>query len=109
MNWDAIGAIAELLGAVGVIASLVYLATQIRQSREQLSQTPRAMRADTYQQFYRGFNDDLWRAWTVKLQIEPDHPAIISRDDRQGGHPSWTSPPSRPGASFWAASPLSFR
>ncbi len=32
MNWDAIGAIAELLGAVGVIASLVYLATQIRQN-----------------------------------------------------------------------------
>ena len=30
MNWEAIGAIAELLGAVGVIASLVYLATQIR-------------------------------------------------------------------------------
>ncbi len=30
MNWDAIGAIAELLGAVGVIASLIYLATQIR-------------------------------------------------------------------------------
>jgi hypothetical protein len=30
MNWDAIGAIAELLGAIGVIASLVYLAGQIR-------------------------------------------------------------------------------
>jgi len=28
MNWDAIGAIAELLGAVGVIASLVYLAPE---------------------------------------------------------------------------------
>jgi hypothetical protein len=38
MNWDAIGAIAELLGAVGVIASLVYLATQIRQSREQMGE-----------------------------------------------------------------------
>ena len=38
MNWDAIGAIAELLGAIGVIASLIYLATQIRQSREQMSQ-----------------------------------------------------------------------
>ena len=24
MNWDAVGAIAELLGAVGVIASLVH-------------------------------------------------------------------------------------
>jgi hypothetical protein len=32
MNWDAIGAIAELAGAVGVVASLVYLGTQIRHS-----------------------------------------------------------------------------
>ncbi len=34
MNWDAIGAIAELLGAIGVILTLVYLATQIRQNTE---------------------------------------------------------------------------
>ncbi len=32
MNWDAIGAIAELLGAIGVIASLVYLARQMSQN-----------------------------------------------------------------------------
>ena len=32
MNWDAIGAAAELLGAIGVILSLVYLAGQIRQN-----------------------------------------------------------------------------
>ncbi len=49
MNWDAIGAIAELLGAIGVIASLVYLATQIRHSREQMSQNTRALRASAYQ------------------------------------------------------------
>ena len=30
MNWDAIGAIAELAGALGVVASLVYLGSQIR-------------------------------------------------------------------------------
>ena len=30
MDWDALGAIAELAGALGVIASLIYLATQIR-------------------------------------------------------------------------------
>ncbi len=30
MNWDAIGAVAELLGAIGVIASLLYLARQMR-------------------------------------------------------------------------------
>ena len=40
MNWDAIGAIAELLGAIGVIASLVYLATQIREAREQIQARP---------------------------------------------------------------------
>ena len=30
MNWEAMGSIAELLGALGVIVSLVYLATQVR-------------------------------------------------------------------------------
>ena len=51
MNWDAIGAIAETLGAVGVIASLVYLAGQIRHSREQMAENTRAVRAGTYQHF----------------------------------------------------------
>ncbi len=32
MNWDALGAIAELLGAAGVVVTLVYLALQIRRS-----------------------------------------------------------------------------
>lgn len=32
MNWDAIGAIAEAFGAAGVIASLLYLAVQVRAS-----------------------------------------------------------------------------
>lgn len=36
MNWDAVGAIAELLGATGVIATLVYLTTQIRQNTRAL-------------------------------------------------------------------------
>ena len=32
MNWQAIGAIGEILGAAGVIATLTYLAVQIRQN-----------------------------------------------------------------------------
>lgn len=36
MSWDAIGALAELIGALGVIASLVYLASQIRQNNKSL-------------------------------------------------------------------------
>jgi len=35
MNWEAVAAIAELLGAVGVIASLLYLAVQVRQNTRQ--------------------------------------------------------------------------
>ena len=32
MNWDAIGAIAEIIGSSAVVVSFVYLALQIRQS-----------------------------------------------------------------------------
>jgi hypothetical protein len=32
MNWDAIGAVAESIAALGVIASLLYLASQVRAS-----------------------------------------------------------------------------
>ena len=57
MNWDAIGAIAETLGAVGVIASLVYLAGQIRQSREQMRENTRAVRANGYQTFFQNLDE----------------------------------------------------
>lgn len=38
MNWEATAAIAELLGALGVIASLIYLASQVRSSGTQARQ-----------------------------------------------------------------------
>lgn len=48
MNWDAMGAIAELIGGLGVIITLFYLALQMRgsnrvasaQSRQSLSEFP---------------------------------------------------------------------
>ena len=42
MNWEAIGAIGELIGAVGVILALGYLAFQIRQNTLQLAQNERS-------------------------------------------------------------------
>ncbi|MFK7865129.1 MAG: hypothetical protein AB8B95_12995 [Pseudohongiellaceae bacterium] len=36
MNWEALGAIAELLGAIGVIVTLLYLSKQIRHNSTQL-------------------------------------------------------------------------
>ena len=34
MNWEAVGAFGEILGAIAVLVTLVYLAAQIRQSNE---------------------------------------------------------------------------
>jgi hypothetical protein len=65
MNWDAIGAIAELLGAVGVIASLIYLAKQIRHSGEQMQENTRAARSAAYQQFENSIHDRAMSQVTV--------------------------------------------
>jgi hypothetical protein len=50
MNWDAVGAIAELVGALGVVVSLAYLAVQIRQSTAQSKLNTTAIQASSFQQ-----------------------------------------------------------
>ena len=45
MNWEAIGAIGEVVGALGVILTLGYLAYQIRQNTIQLEQSTLASKA----------------------------------------------------------------
>lgn len=55
MNWQAIGATGEVLGAIGVIATLVYLTLQIRQNT-------RATRAATFLGLTNAWQDYLL-AW----------------------------------------------
>ncbi len=55
MSWDAVGAIAETLGALGVIASLIYLATQLRSNA--VASAVEAKLATT--RFLTDFNRDL--------------------------------------------------
>ena len=43
-NWDAIGAIAELLGAIAIFVTLVYLAVQIKYARLTATDASRANR-----------------------------------------------------------------
>ena len=45
MNWEAIGAIGEIVGAAGVVLTLAYLANQIRQNTIQLEQNTLAAKA----------------------------------------------------------------
>ena len=45
MNWDAIGAIGQLLGALAVVITLGYLAVQVRVARSTAADTNRLTRA----------------------------------------------------------------
>ena len=48
MNWDAMGAIAEALGAIAVIATLVYLAVQVRHLKSELHMSSLKDQAETF-------------------------------------------------------------
>src|SRR5262245_53856525 len=49
INWEALGAIANLLAAVGVIATLIYLSIQIRQNTK-------AVRSSSIQNLVQSFS-----------------------------------------------------
>ncbi len=53
MNWDAVGAIAEVVAVLGVVASLVFVGIQIRQNTVQLRQ-------DNLRETIRGTLDTNW-------------------------------------------------
>jgi len=50
MNWEAIAAVGEMLGALAVLATLIYLAAQIKQNTA-------AVATATYESTMTGFND----------------------------------------------------
>ena len=50
MQWDAVGAIAELVGAIGVVASLFYVASQIRRNSSALEAATNQAVSDSTQQ-----------------------------------------------------------
>ena len=57
MNWDALGAIGEIVGAVAVLVTLIYLALQVRQARKmQLAESIRATRAER-REFFLSLRD----------------------------------------------------
>jgi hypothetical protein len=56
MNWEAIGAVGEILGAVAVFGSLLYLGLQIRQSRH-------SSQAETERQLLRDWNEVIYGFW----------------------------------------------
>jgi hypothetical protein len=52
MNWDAVGAVAESLGALGVIATLIYLAIQVKHSQKATEANTRQIRGQAFVQLH---------------------------------------------------------
>lgn len=67
MNWEAISAIGQLVGALAVLITLIYLAVQLRQNTA-------AVATSTYESTMTGFND-------INVVVA-SHPALASLLDR---------------------------
>lgn len=46
MNWEALSAISELIGAIAVLVTLIYLAVQVRQAKNEISLVGKQARAN---------------------------------------------------------------
>ena len=79
MNWDAIGAIAESLGAIGVIATLVYLAVQIRQNTLALEDTKRLSIAQAYERRAQMAHDSI-----IQLRDSANTLEALTKFNREG-------------------------
>ena len=58
MNWEAIGAVGEMLAALGVIATLGYLAVQIRQNTRAVHSNTSQAITDSRVEFLASITDD---------------------------------------------------
>ena len=67
VNWEAFGAIAEMLGAIGVLATLAYLGMQVRQSKRATEANTRQMRGQAFVALSQAVRDQV--TW---LRDNPD-------------------------------------
>ena len=67
MNWEAIGAIGEVLGAIAVVISLVYVASQVKSGTQALKTTT------------RGASFHSLLEWNYAVLSQPDHAWIFQR------------------------------
>ena len=79
VNWDAIGAIAEILGALGVIATLAYLAIQIRQSTISTRTSSYQAAVSASADFSRGLGLD-GDAARIFASCSRDYPSLSSEE-----------------------------
>jgi len=75
MNWEAAGAIGEIVGAIGVIGTLLYLAIQVRSSTAATETENRAAIANGYREILTlNLDSEIARAFREGLRDYPDMP-----------------------------------
>jgi len=72
MTWDAVSAIAEVIGVFGLIGSLVYLAVQVRQNNDEISLNTQTAKVSAYHQAI----EQIAASW-----MEPDFSALSTKHD----------------------------
>ena len=80
MSWQAIGSIAELVGAVGVIISLLYLAVQIRQSTKATKVATAHAISAAVREWNQPMLEDADLSWTFTVGTED--PARLDERER---------------------------
>lgn len=80
MNWQTGAAIAEILAAPAVIASLIYLAVQIRQNNELLrSESRQALVTNDVTSLSANFqNADVFAKYVAEVQLSPEDQLRLS-------------------------------
>lgn len=80
MNWDAVGAVAELLGSVAVVATLVFLIKQIRTNSVMVQNATAQAAAEAVADWSRQLteNPELYRIYRMGLKDD----SALSREDR---------------------------
>jgi hypothetical protein len=80
MNWDALGAMGEIVGAVAVVATLLYLAAQMRHS----NRTSKAAVASDLMQKYNDFLTVVLANPEIgKLASRLTNPAFVPESDEE--------------------------
>src|SRR5213075_2259577 len=63
MNWEAISAVGQIVGAAGVIISVIYLAQQVRSNARQTRLASMRSMSDAFNQWLQSLaeNSEFWR------------------------------------------------
>lgn len=81
MNWDAIGAVAQIIGAIAVVVTLIYLAGQVRQAARATQAASFQAASALEQEFLLVLGQDPATARTWATYMFGD-PATLPEDER---------------------------